>query len=105
MSQLQTMLTPGERLTIARERAGVSIGAIAAAATKHRNTPTRWEQSRKDLPLSVLRLYVYTCRTVSLEWLIDELGQSPSLAIRTRPAMSRLRRGPPPSGQISFNLG
>jgi transcriptional regulator with XRE-family HTH domain len=78
-----TMLTTGERLKIARERAGVSIHDMAEGLGRHRNRITAYERS-DDPPLWVLRGYVDELGNVTLEWLAAESGDPPRRVVTAR---------------------
>ena len=72
------LLTTGERLKLARERAGYSPGAFAAAVGKHRNNVARWEARNGDPSLPTIRMYVETCGNTTEEWLTFEIGDWPT---------------------------
>lgn len=75
------MLTTGERLTIARERAGIGVGEFAAKVKPnpvHRNTVSRWEDRHREPHMDTIRLYVELCGNTTVEWLVAEVGDPPS---------------------------
>ena len=85
MAQLQAvphngrLLTTGERLKLARERAGFTPGSFAAAVGKHRNNVSRWEARNGDPALRIIRMYVDTCGNTTEDWLAFEIGEWPTV--------------------------
>lgn len=75
-----TMLTVGERLHIARTRAGVGVGEMAAHLNRHRNRVTAYEGAGDDVPLWVIRTYAEVLPNgTTVEWLAAEAGDPPRI--------------------------
>lgn len=71
------MLTVGERLSIARNRAHMKVGTMAQFLERHRNMVTAYESS-DDVPLWVIRKYAETLPNgTTVEWLTAEVGPPP----------------------------
>lgn len=77
MEQAATMLTVGERLRVARERAGLSVNEMAVRLSRHRNMVSRWEKGHAEPPLWVVRTYGEATQA-TIEWLVAEVGPPPS---------------------------
>lgn len=100
------LLTTGERLRLARERAGYSPGEFAERARKHRNNVPRWESRFGDPSLRVVRMYAEILGNTTEQWLLFEIGDWPPLidgappppaeAAPPTPAMER----PPPQRSV-----
>lgn len=73
-------LTVGERLKLARERAGITVNEFAVRAEVHRNTVSRWEARFGDPGLPVIRTYAALCQNTTEEWLAFEIGAWPPLS-------------------------
>ena len=71
------MLDLGERLRIARDRAHVGVQEMATALGRGRNMVTLYERG-DNAPLWVVRRYVEVLGNCTLEWLVAEVGPSPS---------------------------
>lgn len=75
---LHPMLTVGERLSIARNRAHMKVGTMATVLGRHRNMVTAYESSN-DVPLWVIRTYAEVLPNhTTVEWLTAEVGEPPS---------------------------
>lgn len=75
------LLTIGERLRLARERAGISVGQFAERVGKHRNNVARWESRTSAVSsLKTINMYVEVCGNTTAEWLLFEIGDWPPLS-------------------------
>lgn len=75
-TQTTIMLSVGERLSIARSRAGVGVQEMANRLGKHRNRISAYE-SAESLPLKLIELYADKLGNVTAEWLAFEIGEPP----------------------------
>jgi transcriptional regulator with XRE-family HTH domain len=97
--QRETLLTVGERLHVARLRAGVKTQDMAERIGRHRNRVTAYEQSAaEDQPLWVLRAWAESLdNDTTVEWLAAEVGPAPRItaAPRSRRRANQDRSGSP----------